>query len=178
MSYKTGFVKRVEQNHMHNPIRSQGNTYKFFPPNAHQAAGTQHPCGNIFSSISWWSFQGPQPLFYAISAIQLSGSQVAGIRVSFSDKGWEFVVVSSDLDKAITKCYHGDIYLYHTSSVLRTVSAAHKTCATEASLAGLSPAVVSRLEPKAPSCSVLCLLAKTHNFSSSDDVASGRPICG
>ncbi|EYB96818.1 hypothetical protein Y032_0146g2522 [Ancylostoma ceylanicum] len=90
------------------------------------------------------------------------------IKISTSDKGGEFVIISRELDMAITKHHLEDETLYRASSAqefARQYRHLNKVWVETAKAAGLNKATITRLKNDRPECPVLYVLIKTHKLS-------------
>ncbi|EYB84864.1 hypothetical protein Y032_0308g2042 [Ancylostoma ceylanicum] len=90
------------------------------------------------------------------------------IRLSVSDKGGEFVVMSQELDRRITELHLADTSIYRRT----TRTEFHSQCkrlnhiwTTTGKAAGLSESFLSRLKIDNPSCPVFYSMIKTHKLS-------------
>ncbi|XGW03988.1 hypothetical protein V3C99_015267 [Haemonchus contortus] len=94
-------------------------------------------------------------------------SQSGAIKISVSDKGGEFVVLSQDLDRAMTRLHLQDQSTYSPSApeeFTRQYRHLNKVWTETAKLANLPKTVISRLKCDLPICPVLYLLVKTHKL--------------
>ncbi|VDL72529.1 unnamed protein product [Nippostrongylus brasiliensis] len=108
-----------------------------------------------------------------------------GIRVSVSDKGGEFVVISQSLDREITHCHLRDESVYRPSTAAE-FSLQHKRLndiwMAIGKSAGLDRRLVQRLRVDNPICPVFYSLVKTHKLPLGDlttmpaDAFKIRPI--
>ncbi|KAK6751606.1 hypothetical protein RB195_003179 [Necator americanus] len=90
------------------------------------------------------------------------------IKVSVSDKGGEFVVLSRELDKAITRQHLEDDSLYVPSSAnefRKQYRRLNRVWVETAGTAGLPKNFITRLKNDLPACPVLYTLIKTHKLS-------------
>ncbi|XGW09626.1 hypothetical protein V3C99_011701 [Haemonchus contortus] len=100
------------------------------------------------------------------------------IRLSVIDKGGEFVVISNQIDRAITERHLEDSSLYQPCSIeefqaqFRRLNRQWMAIAKSASL---DSNLIARLKLESPRCPVLYPLIKTHKFSPADNVASITP---
>ncbi|KAK6737672.1 hypothetical protein RB195_020029 [Necator americanus] len=93
------------------------------------------------------------------------------IKISVSDKGGEFVVISSELDRAITKLHLTDDSLYHPSSAHefgRQYRRLNRIWIETAKSVGLPKTTITRLKCDRPTCPVLYVLIKTHKLSAAE----------
>ncbi|KAK6757213.1 hypothetical protein RB195_015191 [Necator americanus] len=91
--------------------------------------------------------------------------------ISVSDKGGEFVVISSELDRAITKLHLTDDSLYHPSSAHefgRQYRRLNRIWIETAKSVGLPKTTITRLKCDRPTCPVLYVLIKTHKLSAAE----------
>ncbi|KAK6744055.1 hypothetical protein RB195_011011 [Necator americanus] len=89
------------------------------------------------------------------------------IKVSVSDKGGEFVVLSRELDKAITRQHLEDDSLYVPSSAnefRKQYRRLNRVWVETAGTAGLPKNFITRLKNDLPACPVLYTLIKTHKL--------------
>ncbi|KAK6737038.1 hypothetical protein RB195_019623 [Necator americanus] len=96
------------------------------------------------------------------------------IKVSVSDKGGEFVVLSRELDKAITRQHLEDDGLYVPSSAnefRKQYRRLNRVWVETAGTAGLSKNLITRLKNDLSACPVLYTLIKTHMLS------ENGPLC-
>ncbi|XGW35389.1 hypothetical protein V3C99_018975 [Haemonchus contortus] len=94
-------------------------------------------------------------------------SQSGIIKISVSGKGGEFLVLSQDLDKAMTRLHLQDQSTYSPSApeeFTRQYRHLNKVWTETAKLANLPKTVISRLKCYLPICPVLYLLVKTHKL--------------
>ncbi|KAK6732228.1 hypothetical protein RB195_016547 [Necator americanus] len=107
------------------------------------------------------------------------------IKVTISDKGGEFVVISRELDMAITRKHLDDATLYHSSSheeFIKQSRRLNRVWVEIGKAAGLHKTMITKLKYELPTCPVLYLLIKTHKLSSfaflseDPDVFKVRPI--
>ncbi|KAK6735385.1 hypothetical protein RB195_018537 [Necator americanus] len=107
------------------------------------------------------------------------------IKVTISDKGGEFVVISRELDMAITRKHLDDATLYHSSSheeFIKQSRRLNRVWVEIGKAAGLHKTMIKKLKYELPTCPVLYLLIKTHKLSSfaflseDPDVFKVRPI--
>ncbi|EYB83018.1 hypothetical protein Y032_0345g3120 [Ancylostoma ceylanicum] len=89
------------------------------------------------------------------------------IKISVSDKGGEFVVISRELDMAITEHHLEDATVYRPSSpeeFRKQYRHLNKVWVETARAAGLAQHIIARLKIDLPSCPVLYTLIKTHKL--------------
>ncbi|KAK6732749.1 hypothetical protein RB195_016858 [Necator americanus] len=90
------------------------------------------------------------------------------IKVSVSDKGGKFVVLSRELDKAITRQHLEDDSLYVPSSAnefRKQYRRLNRVWVETTGTAGLPKNFITRLKNDLPACLVLYTLIKTHKLS-------------
>uniref|UniRef100_A0A7I4YFD5 Reverse transcriptase domain-containing protein n=1 Tax=Haemonchus contortus TaxID=6289 RepID=A0A7I4YFD5_HAECO len=107
------------------------------------------------------------------------------LRITVSDKGGEFVVMSQTLDRAITELHLSDSSVYRRvteKDFSSQCSRLNHIWLSVAKSAGIDEKLVSRLKLDSPNCPVFYSLIKTHKLSSNEALSTSpdtfkiRPI--